>query len=63
MLGTYILYDGHVQVLHVGDDALLLWWDLGMLHQLCQVLLGDACNQTILRDSLTGACNQTILHD
>ena len=41
--GTYILDDGYTEVLHVLDDTLLFHGDLGVLHQLGQVLFTDSC--------------------
>lgn len=32
----------HTHVGHVGNDVTVLWWDVGMLKQLAQVLLTDA---------------------
>ena len=43
--GTYVLYDRYPQVLHVLQDTLLLLRNEGVLHQLGQVLLTDACNR------------------
>ena len=40
---THVCDDGHPEVGHVGDDLAVLSWDLGVLDQLVQVLLGDAC--------------------
>jgi len=42
-MATYIGDDRDTQVLHVVDDELLLHRDLGMLNQLGQILLRDAC--------------------
>lgn len=43
---THICDDGHPEVGHVGDDLAVLCWDLSVLDQLVQVLLGDTwkCN-------------------
>lgn len=46
MRGSHICDDGNSQVSHVGDDLAVLWWDLSVLDQLVQVLLGDAWTQT-----------------
>ena len=41
---TYILNDGHSEVLHVLNNDLLFLWNLRMLNQLCQVLFSDTLN-------------------
>lgn len=43
---THVGDDGHPKVGHVGDDLAVLRWDLSVLDQLVQVLLGDTwkCN-------------------
>lgn len=41
--GAHVRDDGHPEVCHVRDDLAVLRRDLGMLDQLVQVFLGDAC--------------------
>lgn len=41
--GAHVRDDGHPEVGHVGDDLTVLRGDLGVLDQLVQVFLGDAC--------------------
>ena len=40
-LSTYIAYDRDAQVLHVLNDAFLFHWNLRVLDQFREVLLGD----------------------